>query len=55
VQLRIEAYNVLNTANLANPNTNVANVNFGRVTALRTAGGDLPGSRVIQLAAKFMF
>ena len=55
VQLRIEAYNVLNTVNLANPNTNVANANFGRVTALRTAGGDLPGSRVIQLAAKLLF
>jgi hypothetical protein len=55
IQVRIEAYNALNTVNLANPNTNVANVNFGRVTTLRTAGGDLPGSRVIQLAAKFMF
>jgi hypothetical protein len=54
IQLRVEAYNVFNTVNLANPNANVADVNFGRVTALRTPN-DLPGSRLIQLAVKFIF
>jgi len=54
-QIRVEAYNVFNTLNLANPNANVANTNFGRVTALRTPGGGLPGSRLIQLGAKFIF
>jgi hypothetical protein len=55
LQLRIEAYNVFNTLNLGNPNGNVANTNFGVVSGLRTPGGGLPGSRLIQLGAKFQF
>jgi hypothetical protein len=55
LQLRLEAYNVFNTLNLGNPNGNVANTNFGIVTGLRTPGGGLPGSRLIQLGAKFQF
>lgn len=54
IQLRLEAYNVFNTLNLGNPSSNVAASDFGRVTGLRTPGG-LPGARLIQLGAKFMF
>ena len=55
LQLRIEAYNVFNTLNLNNPVTNTAVANFGRVTSLRTPGGGLPGSRLVQLGLKFTF
>jgi hypothetical protein len=55
VQFRVEAYNVFNMLNLANPVTNTGSSNFGRVTSIRTPGGGLPGSRLIQLGAKFMF
>jgi hypothetical protein len=53
-QFRIEAYNVFNTLNLQNPNTNTAATNFGRVTAVRAPAG-LPGARLVQLGVKFMF
>ena len=49
VQLRIEAYNVFNTLNLANPNGNIANTNFGRVTAQANY------SRTMQVTARFSF
>lgn len=55
VQLRVEAYNVFNTLNLGNPNANVSSTNFGVVSGLRTPGGGLPGSRLIQLGLKWMF
>jgi hypothetical protein len=57
VQLRLEAFNVFNTAHLTmwnDPNNPIVLVNsatFGRVTSLR--GGTLP--RVIQLGAKVLF
>jgi TonB dependent receptor-like, beta-barrel len=54
IQLRVEAYNVFNTLNLANPNTNVSNTNFGRVTSVRAPSG-LPGARLVQVGAKFLF
>ena len=53
-QFRIEAYNVFNTLNLTNPNSNTAATNFGRVTAVRAPAG-LPGARLVQLGVKFMF
>jgi hypothetical protein len=48
---------VLNTLNLnlIGVHTNLANTNFGRAITFRTPGGGLPGSRLIQLGAKFMF
>ena len=51
VQLRIEAFNVFNTAHLGNPVTAINSTTFGRVTGLR--GGTQP--RVIQLGAKVLF
>jgi hypothetical protein len=53
-QLRVEAYNIFDTLNLNNPQSNVANVNFGRVTGVRAPAG-LPGARLIQVGAKFLF
>jgi hypothetical protein len=54
LQFRIEAYNVFDQLNLNNPNANVADTNFGRVTAVRAPAG-LPGARLIQIGAKFLF
>lgn len=53
-QFRVEAYNVFNTLNLNNPNSNTAATNFGVVTAVRAPAG-LPGARLVQLGVKFMF
>jgi hypothetical protein len=49
--VRIEAFNLFDTAHLANPQTAVNNSLFGRVTGLR--GGTQP--RVIQLGGKLIF
>lgn len=49
VQLRLEAFNVFNRANLFNPVSDINNVlNFGRVTGVRDA-------RIIQIGAKLLF
>jgi len=63
IQLRLEAYNVFNHANFGNPNdaagtSDVASPTFGRITALRPFVNNGPspeGSRLVQLAAKFIF
>ncbi len=49
LQLRIEAFNLLNHANPANPVTNLSNANFGKVISLSQA------PRVIQVATKLSF
>jgi len=51
LQLRFEAYNVLNHTNFANPVGDVASSNFGRISAIRA----FTNSRQIQLGAKFLF
>jgi hypothetical protein len=51
IQLRLEAFNLLNTVTPGNPQTTLGSSDFGRVTAL--AGGTAP--RVIQLGAKYQF
>jgi hypothetical protein len=51
VQIRIEAFNLFNTAHLGTPQTAINNSLFGRVTGLRT--GTQP--RVIQLGGKLIF
>jgi hypothetical protein len=48
VQLRLEAFNVLNTTNLFNPDNNLTAGTFGRSTQA------LPG-RIVQFAARFAF
>jgi hypothetical protein len=51
VQLRLEAFNLLNTVTPGNPSTTLGTTDFGKVTGL--AGGTAP--RVIQLGAKYQF
>ena len=48
VQVRLEAFNALNTVNLANPVNDLSNPNFGRSTTA------LPG-RIVQFSARFQF
>jgi hypothetical protein len=58
IQLRLEAYNVFNHANFANPNGDVASSTFGQIVSLRPFVNNGPspeGSRLVQLAAKFIF
>ncbi len=49
LQLRLEAYNALNTTNLNNPNTTPTNSAFGTITSQN------PFPRQFQLAARFSF
>lgn len=51
LQLRLEAYNVFNHTNFANPNGSVSSTSFGRISGLRA----FTNSRQVQLAAKFIF
>jgi Carboxypeptidase regulatory-like domain len=51
LQLRLEAFNVFNHTNFANPNGDVNSSNFGRISAIRL----LTQPRVAQLGAKFIF
>jgi hypothetical protein len=51
IQLRAEAFNLLNTVTPNNPQTTLGGSDFGKVTSL--AGGTAP--RVIQLGAKYQF
>jgi predicted GNAT family N-acyltransferase len=47
-QLRVEAFNVLNHANLNNPNATFGTANFGRITSAQPM-------RQMQIGAKLMF
>ena len=49
VELRLEAFNLFDTVNWANPNTQLGNVNAGRITG---TSGD---PRIMQFAAKYSF
>jgi hypothetical protein len=50
-QLRLEAYNLFNHVQFANPVGNVASVNFGRIIDIRRNSN----SRLVQLGVKFIF
>lgn len=57
-QMRMEIYNLFNHANFANPDGDVASTTFGQILSLRPFVNNGPspeGSRLIQLAAKFIF
>ena len=51
LQLRLEAYNVFNHTNFANPSGSVSSTSFGRISGLRA----FTNSRQVQLGAKFLF
>jgi hypothetical protein len=56
--LRMDAFDVLNQANFANPNltaTTTTGNSFGRITATRGIIGDAGSSRQLQFAAKVNF
>jgi hypothetical protein len=55
IQFRAEAFNLLNHPNFTQPNRTVTSGDFGRITATRTARGDLGSSRQIQLGLKLTF
>ena len=51
VEARIEAYNALNTVIWDNPDVNVSNANFGKVTRKRIDGT----GREVQIGLRFIF
>jgi hypothetical protein len=51
LQLRLDAFNLFNHVQFANPVGDVASGNFGRITGIRLGSN----SRLIQLGAKFVF
>ena len=56
--LRIDAFDLLNHANFANPTlaaTGAATSTFGQISATRTAVGDAGSSRQLQFAMRFEF
>jgi hypothetical protein len=48
IEFRSESFNIFNHANFGNPNGNIGNVNFGRITTTRDP-------RLIQFGLKFTF
>jgi hypothetical protein len=48
LELRLEAFNVPNAVRALDPTTNITNVNFGRITAVREP-------RIMQFALKYVF
>lgn len=54
-QMRLEAFNVFNHANFANPTGDVASPTFGQILSLRPYVVTNEPSRLIQLGAKFTF
>ena len=52
VRVTLEAFNVFNWMNFANPDGNLASGNFGKITSVVTGSGS---PRVVQLGVKFMF
>jgi outer membrane receptor protein involved in Fe transport len=49
LQLRVEAFNVFNVINDGNPNVDITNANFGRITSMTSR------PRMIQFGARFVY
>jgi hypothetical protein len=54
-QMRLEAFNLFNHANFANPDGDFASATFGQIRSLRPFVATQEPSRLIQLGAKFIF
>ena len=56
-EFRVEAFNLFNHPNFANPNTSAqyGSANFGVISSMRGAPGDAGSSRQMQFAMKFIF
>jgi len=56
LEIRADAFNLLNHAEFADPITNIASPQFGQIVATGSnVSGNSPLSRVLQLAARFTF
>ena len=57
MQLRIEVFNLFNTANLGQPVRilTVPSTSFGTITNTRFPTGDSGSARQVQFAAKYLF
>jgi hypothetical protein len=53
--LRIDAFDLLNHVNFANPTLSATGVTFGQISTTRTAVGDAGSSRQLQFAMRFQF
>ena len=57
VEFRLEAFNVLNHTELANPDVNIADLNFGLITSTTLGSGPnaLQTQRILQLGGRLTF
>jgi len=57
VELRVEAFNVFNHTEFANPDTNIDDATFGQITTttLGTGVGAIQTQRIVQIAARLSF
>jgi hypothetical protein len=56
IEVRLEAFNVLNTFNWGNPGTNLNAATFGRITTMAGNAGNVFGTpRILQFGVKFGF
>ena len=54
-KLRVDAFDILNHPNFAQPSGNTASSSFGQISATRFATSDGGSSRQLQLSGKFLF
>jgi hypothetical protein len=55
IQLRVEAFNIMNHPNFTQPINQTTSAQFGQITATRAARGDVSSSRQLQLGLKLIF
>jgi Carboxypeptidase regulatory-like domain/TonB dependent receptor len=55
IKLRVDAFDILNHPNFAQPSGNVQSATFGQISATRFAISDGGSSRQLQISAKFTF
>jgi hypothetical protein len=55
LEIRVDAFNLLNHAEFADPITNIASPQFGQIIATGSPSTNQPLARILQLAAKFTF